>query len=106
MVSESDVKVCLGCFADVFQGSTPSEYQVEFSLGAAATFVMLLTIVGFIFRTLDQLGLTIAFSFGNRFYVYIILSGVPALLTGRFFANQMDRDRRKRAPRFFRKTSL
>jgi hypothetical protein len=105
-VSESDVRVCLGCFADVFQGSTPSEYQVEFFLGAAATFVLLLAIVGFIFRTLDQLGLTVAFSLGHRFYVYIIVSGVPALLTGRFFANHMDRERRKRAPRFFRKTNL
>jgi hypothetical protein len=104
-ISESDVQVCVGCLADVFHGSTPSESQGEFLLAAAATFVLLLLIVQFIFRTLDQLELTVAFPLGPRFYVYIILSVVPALLTGRFFATHMDRERRKRLPRFFRKVT-
>ena len=42
--------VCWDVLQTKVQGSTPSEYQVDFFLAAAATLVLLLTIVGFIFR--------------------------------------------------------
>jgi hypothetical protein len=106
-VSESGAKVCLGCFANVFYGFTPSEYQSEFLAGTAITGVLLLMISGFVSRALDQLGFSLSSWFEHNLIVYIVVCGVAALLVGRLLATQMDRIRlRNRGPYFVRSANF
>lgn len=102
--SKKGISVCLGCDADIYYGSTPDAWRQDIQGSMVMTFLGCVLLFMFLPLLLNSyIGLSIPMFWGINFFAIFIFSSIVILLSGRWYANKKDNERREQPPVFVRK---
>lgn len=101
--SKKGVSVCIGCHAEIYEGSTPTEWRQDVQIGLMATVVIMMIIFSLLPSSLAENLKNASHNFGAQGVLFtIVLAGLSSISFSIWFAKKHDSSRRKRPPTFVR----